>query len=96
MAPKEKLARGRGSAFSSEELSFLLSNVEKVLPVAVSGWDRIEELKRKFETLQKSEVPANESNVMYTHITRTKAARKRIVEVLTVKRMPASKERSRL
>ncbi len=73
----------------------MLSNVEKVLPVAVSGWDSIEELhrekypalnsealKRKFETLQKSEVPADESNVMYTHITRAKAARKRIVKVL--------------
>ena len=95
MAPKEKLARGRGSAFSSEELTFLLSNVEKVLPVTVSGWDSIEEvhrekyparnseaLKRKFETLQKSEVPADENHVMYMHITRAKAARKRIVEVL--------------
>jgi hypothetical protein len=95
MAPKEKLARGRGSAFSSKELTFLLCNIEKVLPVAVSGWDSIEELhrekhpawnsealKRKFKTLQKSEVPADESNVMYMHITRAKAARKRIVEVL--------------
>ncbi len=39
-------------------------------------------MKRKFETLQKSEVPADESHVMYVHITRAKAARKRIVEVL--------------
>jgi hypothetical protein len=95
MAPKEKLARGRGSAFSSEELTSLLSSVEDVIPVAESGWDSIEELhrekypawnsealNRKFETLQKSEVPADESDVMYTHIMRAKAARKRIVEVL--------------
>jgi hypothetical protein len=72
----------------------LLSNVEDVISVAVCGWDSFEELhrekyparnsealKRKFETLQNSEVPADKSNVMYTHITRAKAARKRIVNV---------------
>ena len=103
MAPKEELARGRGSAFSSEESTFLLSNVEKVLPVALSGWDSIEELhrekyparnsealKRKFEALHKSDVPADENNVMYTHIIRAKAARNLIVDALRAEEVNGS------
>jgi hypothetical protein len=39
-------------------------------------------LKRKFRPLHKSEVPADESNIMYTQITRAKAAQKCIVKVL--------------
>jgi hypothetical protein len=93
MPPKEKLARGRGSAFNKDELSFLLTNVEKVIPVGITGWDTIEKLhkeqyparnsealKRKFEALHKSEVPPDENNVMYTHIIRAKAARQTIVD----------------
>jgi hypothetical protein len=103
MPPKEKLARGRGSAFNTDELTFLLTNVEKVIPAGITGWDTIERLhkeqyparnsealKRKFEALHKSDVPADENNVMYTHIIRAKAARNLIVEALRAEEVNGS------
>ena len=103
MPPKEKLARGRGSAFNTDELTFLLTNVEKVIPAGITGWDTIERLhkeqyparnsealKRKFEALHKSDVPADENNVMYTHIIRAKAARNLIVDALRAEEVNGS------